>query len=288
MAQLYKFLVEGYDATLGYLLHSTVEAFHWPSFWTIDHDARTVTLRTSGRGDAAERSRLMAETTTTNRDKGTTRILNGWRDELYPIYGRNRELLLNIERAASPLFGIVQYGVHMMAYVRSVDGMKLWVPRRARNKQTYGGMLDNTIAGGISTGEEPLECLVREAAEEASLPEALVRSGAKPAGTVAYFYIRDSRAGGETGLLQPECQYIYDLEVEADVVPKPGDDEVEEFYLWSVEEVQDALAKGEFKPNCSLVLLDFFIRHGILTQANEKDYIEIVSRVHRRLEFPTP
>ena len=87
--------------------------------------------------------------------------------------------------------------------------------------------------------------------------------------------------------MQPEVQYVYDIELPEDVVPKPGDDEVEEFYLWSVDEVQAAMAKGEFKPNCALVVLDFLIRHGVLTPANEKDYIEIVSRLHRRLEFPT-
>lgn len=35
------------------------------------------------------------------------------------------------------------------------------------------------------------------------------------------------------------------------------------------------------------VLIDFFIRHGILTPENEPDYIEIVARLHRRFEFPT-
>lgn len=222
------------------------------------------------------------------RDEGKFRVLRGWRNELYPVYGPDGELLLDIERAASPLFGVVTYGVHMTAYVRAKDGIKVWVPRRAKNKQTYRGMLDNTVAGGISTGEVPFDCLVREASEEASLAEDLVRNGARAAGTVTYFYVRDERAGGETGLLQPECQYVYDLEVGEDVVPKPGDNEVEDFYLWTIGEVQRALANGEFKPNCALVLLDFFVRHGILTQSNEKDYIEIISRLHRRLEFPTP
>jgi hypothetical protein len=32
--------------------------------------------------------------------------------------------------------------------------------------------------------------------------------------------------------------------------------------------------------------MDFFIRHGILTKDNEKDYDEIVSRIHRELDFP--
>ncbi|KAI9879118.1 MAG: hypothetical protein M1830_009505 [Pleopsidium flavum] len=264
-----------------------MEAFQWPSCWSVNTQARTLTLSSPSGSDAAKRSLLMAKTTATARDKGSFRVLEGWRNELYPVYGSDRELLVDIERAASALFGVVTYGVHMTAYVQSKECMKIWVPRRARNKQTYGGMLDNTVAGGISTGEEPFECLVREAAEEASLPEVLVRKGAKAAGTMTYFYVRDERAGGETELLQPECQYVYDLEVGEDITPKPGDNEVEDFYLWTVEEIQAALAKGEFKPNCALVLLDFFIRHGILTQANEKDYIEIVARLHRRLEFPT-
>jgi 8-oxo-dGTP pyrophosphatase MutT (NUDIX family) len=148
-------------------------------------------------------------------------------------------------------------------------------------------MLDNAVAGGIASGESPFESLVRECSEEASLEEVLVRERARAAGTVTYWYVRDERAGGETGLLQPEVQYIYDLELPEDVIPKPGDDEVEEFYLWSVEEVQEAMRRGEFKPNCSLVVLDFLVRHGILTEANERDFIEVVSRLHRRLEFPT-
>ena len=175
----------------------------------------------------------------------------------------------------------------MTAYVKDQDGLKIWVPRRARDKQTYGGMLDNTVAGGISTGEEPLECLIREATEEASFPERLVREHAKACGTVTYFHIRNEKAGGETGLLQPECQHVYDLEVDADTVPKPGDNEVEGFMLWTIEKLQGALAEGQFKPNCALVLLDFFVRHGILTAENEKDYVEIVSRLHRKLPFPT-
>jgi 8-oxo-dGTP pyrophosphatase MutT (NUDIX family) len=225
------------------------------------------------------------------RQTGHFKVLDKWRDELYAVYGRNKELLFEVERSASPLLGVVTYGVHLTAFVRTEDEgeerLKIWIPRRARNKQTYGGMLDNAVAGGLASGETPFECLVRECAEEASLPEELVRSKAKAAGTVAYHYIRTAKAGGETGLLQPECQYVYDIELPADVIPKPGDDEVEEFYLWTVDEVKEAMAKGEFKPNCALVMLDFFIRHGILTTENEKDYIEIVSRVHRRLEFPT-
>lgn len=191
-----------------------------------------------------------------------------------------------MERSASPLFGIVTYGVHMTAYVEMEQGMKIWAPRRADSKPTYPGMMDNTVAGGLSTGEEPFECLIRECAEEASLPEEVARQ-AKCCGTLTYFHVRDSRAGGEVGLCQPECQYIYDLKLPADVIPKPGDDEAVDFKLLSVQEVREALADGKFKPNCALLLLEFFVRHGIVTPENEENYIEILSRLHRKLEFPT-
>lgn len=238
-----------------------------------------------------ERSKAVAATANYWRDNKTFEILSGWRDELYPVYGPKNELLYSIERSASILFGVVTYGVHMTAYVRSPDvshGIKIWVPKRAAGKQTYGGMLDNTVAGGIATGEDPFDCLVREADEEASLPEDLVRKSATSHGTITYMYIRESRAGGETGMIQPECQYVYDILLPAKFSPKPNDSEVQEFYLWTVEEVQEYLAKGEFKPNCALLMLDFFIRHGILTQENEKNYAEIKRRIHRELDFPGP
>lgn len=269
-----------------------VERMPWTSDWNIDHEKKTISPKVRDAGTNAsdelhrQQSRVIAETLQLAREKKVFAVLNGWRNELYPI-GRSSPITTSIERAGSALFGIVTYGVHMTAYVKVDNDIKIWVPRRAKNKQTFGGMLDNTVAGGISSGENPFESVVREAAEEASFPDSLVRSNAKSCGMVTYFYITGQRAGGETGLLQPEVQYVYDLEIDPSVIPKPADDEVEEFYLSTVEEVQKALAEGQFKPNCAVVLLDFFVRHGILTADNEKHLIEIVSRIHRKLPFPT-
>lgn len=238
-----------------------------------------------------ERSEWVASTTAYWRDNKEFEILEGWRNELFPVYGPNNELLYSVERCAAALLGVVTYGTHMMAYVKSPEssyGIKLWVPRRARNKQTYGGMLDNTVAGGMATGEDPFECIIREASEEASLPDKLVRENATAHGAVTYIYLRSKLATGEVGLVQPEVQYVFDLELPADVVLKPNDSEVECFYLWTVEEVQEHMRRGEFKPNCALLMLDFFIRHGILTPENEADFDEIKSRLHRPLNFPGP
>lgn len=237
------------------------------------------------------RSEKAAATTNYWRTNQTFKLLSGWRDELYPVYGPDNKLLYSMERSASPLFGIVTYGVHMTGFVRAPEeehGLKIWVPRRAAGKQTYGGMLDNTVAGGMATGENHLDCLVREAEEEASLPREFVQVKATFHDTITYIYIRSANAAGETGLIQPECQFVYDLELPIGMIPKPNDSEVQEFYLWTVNEVQEHMANGEFKPNCALLMLDFFIRHGILTPDNEKDYNEIKRRIHRQLPFPGP
>ncbi|KAF2645294.1 thiamine pyrophosphokinase-related protein-like protein [Massarina eburnea CBS 473.64] len=281
----YELRVTGHDYALGYMLPSVAQVFHGIPNWAIDDDDRVLTLVDAH--NAVTRSTALEKTLLALRATGHFKVLNKWRNELYPVYGKGKELLFSVERSASPLFGVVTYGVHMTAYVRKDGELKIWIPRRARTKQTYGGMLDNAVAGGIATGETALGSLVRECKEEASLPEELVRERVKACGTITYSMIRDERAGGETGLLQPECEYVYDLELPEDVVPKPGDDEVEEFYLWGIEEVKAAMATGEFKPNCAMVMIDFFIRHGILTPENEKDYVEIVARLHRRFEFPT-
>ncbi|KAF1982204.1 thiamine pyrophosphokinase [Aulographum hederae CBS 113979] len=281
------------EVTLGYLLPSVALTLQNIPGWEVsssDADPRTITL-VHGE-DEPSRSAIVAATTSAMKATGHFKVLEKWRNELYPVVSPDRTLLFSIERSASPLFGIVSHGVHMTCYTRSKqadgkDDYKIWVARRARSKQTYGGMLDNAVAGGTATGEVFFESIIRESAEEASLSPDLVRTKAKPCGTVSYFYIRDRRAGGETGLMQPEVQFLYDLELDDSVVPKPSDDEVEGFFLWSIEEVQESMRRGEWKPNCAIVMLDWLVRHGILTAENEPKYSEIVSRIHRRLEFPS-
>lgn len=268
-------------------LRDTTEALEIPI--KIDNNTRKVLV--FDQPTEEERSAKVAAVTDHWRENETFRILQGWRNELYPVYGPDNTLLYSVERTAAALFGIVSYGAHMTAYVKdssATHGVKFWIPRRSRTKMTWAGMLDNTVAGGMATGEVPLECIIREAQEEASLPDDVVRSRIKSAGTVTYIYFRNEEKTGELGLLEPEVEYVYDLELPVDVVPKPNDEEVEQFYLMTVEEVKEAMAKGEFKPNCAVVLLDFFMRHGILTRENEPDYDEIKRRMHRPLKFPGP
>ena len=288
----YDFFLEGCPAVLGYVSSQIATKLPASKHWDVNDSKKTVTFQprdeqNTSVTDFETRNQILADYLQSVREQRIFVVLDGWRNERYPIYGPNKEVLLSMERSATPLFGVVTYGVHMTGYVSTSEGIKIWAPRRALNKQTYPGMMDNTVAGGLTIGEKPVECLVREAEEEASLPADLVQT-AKACGTLTYFHVRDARAGGETGLCQPECQYIYDLEMPPDVIPKPGDNEAIDFQLLSVEEVQLAMANGKFKPNCAHLLLEFLVRHGILTAENEPDYVQITSKLHRRLEFPMP
>ena len=79
----------------------------------------------------------------------TIGVIDGWRDEPYPVMPNwGNAPLLQMERAAVPHFGIRAWGVHMNGFVRRVDGLHIWVATRARDKPPYPGMLDNTVAGG--------------------------------------------------------------------------------------------------------------------------------------------
>ena len=111
-------------------------------------------------------------------------LIPGWRDELYPVgTGFAAPPLLQIERAAVPAFGVRAYGVHMNGFVRKDDGLHMWVGRRAYDKPTYPGMLDNMVAGGQPIGIGLKENLIKECAEEAAIPRALAEQ-AIPVGAI--------------------------------------------------------------------------------------------------------
>lgn len=195
---------------------------------------------------------------------------------------------IRLERFAAPLFGICSRGAHLTAYVRDADqprgsseGLRIWVARRGADLHTYPGMLDTTVAGGVKADDTPLGCILAESDEEASLAYDYVQRHVVPTGVVTY--VTQSK---KTGQVLPTILYVYDLELEAGMVPQPKDGEVEGFYLLGVEEITGKMMSGEFKPNCCLVMLDFFIRHGLVTEENERDYLEIVARLRRRLPVP--
>lgn len=297
MNELYTFVWEDEAGTfpIGYMLGSVFEAikripssFRGPIIF--DHVARTVRMFHKPKTER-KRTELVAATTHYMRVNQTFSLLNNWRNEMWPVYGRNGDVLFSMERSAVGLFGCMRYGVHLIAHTRNPaepHGMKLWVPKRSTFKSAWPGLFDSTVAGGLMTDENPFECVIREADEEASLPEEIIREHAKLASTVRYIYMMESPPGTDDGYVYPECQWVYDLELPDDVIPAPNDDEVESFSLCTVDEVKEQLTAGRWKPNCAVIILDFFVRMGILTPNNEPYFDEIESRVRRKMPFPGP
>lgn len=200
--------------------------------------------------------------------------LTGWRGEPYPVGGNwGGPHAFEIERAASPFFGARAYGVHINGFVRSEDGIHMWIARRADDRPVCPGMLDNMIAGGQPVTLSLKENVIKEAGEEAGVAPELAAT-AIPTGAVTYC------AESEVGL-KPDIMFCWDLELPADFTPVNTDGEISEFYLLPAVEVMATVdASDDFKFNCNLVIIDFCIRHGILPPEHP-DYENILRGLRR-------
>ncbi|KAI1355878.1 thiamine pyrophosphokinase-related protein-like protein [Xylaria sp. FL0043] len=285
---LYHFRVGQDPTTLGFVLPEVAAKFSKCPGWTVHNRTSSKTLTLSGGHDFETRSEIINTMMTHFKSKKTFAVLDKWRGELKPCYGSKGEVLFAIERAAFPLLGIVAYGVMLMAYTRAEEGGVggLWVQRRSQEARTHAGLLDGTAAGGVPIHQKPFAALVDEAHEEASFPRELVAQRARACGTLSYFHTRRREMGGEVGLLQPGVHFLYDMEVPVDVEPRSSDAGVEGFELMTPERIKREILAGNVKPWFALAVIDFFVRHGIIHEENERDFVEISMRLHRNLEFP--
>ena len=201
------------------------------------------------------------------------KILPRWYHEMYPVAtGLYRPPLMLIERAAAPFFGIRAYGIHVNGIVVQKQNMQMWIARRAYEKMTYPGRLDQMVAGGQPSHLTAWETAIKECEEEAAIPETLARK-AKMVGAINY------RMEVEDGVRQ-DVIFNYDLKLPASFTPINADKEVAEFYLWPIEQVMETVEKtDEFKTNCNLVVIDFLIRHGWL-QETHPDYLALLNGLH--------
>ncbi|XP_061590763.1 thiamin pyrophosphokinase 2 [Cololabis saira] len=211
------------------------------------------------------------------REEEQLTCLAGWRDEKYNVMSRFSEPpLMCMERAATSLFGVKRYGVHVNGYTVGAGGdVSMWLARRSKTKQTYPGLLDNVAAGGLAAGLGIKHTLIKECQEEACIPADLA-AAARPVATVSYTY------EDEEGVF-PESQFVFDLQLPLGFRPRVGDGEVQDFYLLPIEKVKDLLATDDFKPNSAMVVLDFLIRHSFIEPDSEPCYQELVTGLHHTL-----
>ncbi|KAL7785842.1 NUDIX hydrolase domain-like protein [Trichoderma ceciliae] len=282
----YRLILAPDDRVHGYLHPNTIARMPWPAAFSVRHEKRQVVLSTppAGASLSVHANAAFQEAVDAAIEGQVFPTLNGMHSEHFLVPGARE--FVQVERFAATLFGIGTRGAHLTAYTRTADGeLRIWVARRSKTLYTYPGMLDSTVAGGVKASDSPLDCILAESMEEASLPLSLVGPRVRATGAITMVN-RNPRSE----LVHSEILYTYDLELsgKGDQVPRPGDDgEVEEFVLMSCEQVEQRMLAGEFKTNVCAVMIDFLIRHGKITPEGEPDYVAICTRLRRKLPVPT-
>ena len=237
----------------------------FPNVFTSAADGLTVVPKL----DTPERrTEAMAEVLTRLHQEG---LCGAARNEPYAVVERvGGPHLMTVDRVAASTLGIISTGFHLNGTVGTGTDLAMWVARRSLTKITFPGQLDNIVAGGQPATVSVAENVIKECQEEADIPETLARE-ARPVGLISY------TMAVEDGLRR-HAMYVYDLDMPHDFTPRPFDGEVEEFRLRPIAEVaaivRDSL--DEFKFNCSLVIIDFLIRHGLITP-EDPDYFGLVT-----------
>jgi thiamine pyrophosphokinase len=205
----------------------------------------------------AARSEALARLAACLAERGFGRL----RGEMFDVRAEAEgPVLATLDRGAVPAFGVIGQGVHLNGLVRRADGLHVWVGIRARDKAVAPGQLDNLVAGGIPAGLDPETTLLKEAGEEASLPESLARQ-ARRVGRISYVLVN---AEG----LRRDVLHCFDLDLPEDFTPRPNDDEVERFELWPAARLLEAVRHADsVKFNVNLVLIDLFLREGLVAGA---------------------
>jgi hypothetical protein len=221
------------------------------------------------------RSEAVAEVLATLREEG---LVPGWRNELYPVaQGFYTAPLLQMERAATVLFGTLSYGVNLNGFVGRGWAMKVWIARRADTKPVDPGMMDLIVGGGQPMGISPWNNLMKECQEEAGMPRDIAEK-AKPVGIITLLAV--IKAHMRVGL-----QFNYDLELPESFRPRNTDGEVAEFLLVPVSALIDRLKSADdFSYDVAVVLVDFLIRHGFVGPG-DPDFLELIAELRRPIPW---
>ncbi|MDM8546282.1 DUF4743 domain-containing protein [Candidatus Venteria ishoeyi] len=248
---------------VGAIHHSRIELFQeHPDIFTVTSEAIVLQdhLHTP-----VQRTHALAE------------ILSHWQQKNY-FRGRNEyyrvctdftlPALMEMDRGATSLFGVRKYGIHLNGLTWRDGQLHMWIARRSAACPIFPLRLDQMVAGGLTAGYTAQEVLLKESAEEANIPEKLVKQ-AKAVGLLTYTMDQEQTCLSNT-------LFLYDIFLPEDFKPQNTDGEVEDFYCLPIDEVIAKVKEtDEFKTNSNLVIIDFMVRYGYLTP-DETHYSEIV------------
>lgn len=186
-------------------------------------------------------------------------VISGWRDERHdcerPVddpCARRGEVLFQLERAAFRCFGLMSRAVHVNGLL---PDRRLLCGRRSMSKATDPGKLDNLAAGGVSAGEDLIECARRELLEEAGVP-ASIAAAVRLDGA-----LRSTRVVPEG--LHDEVLHIGELPLPTGFVARNGDGEVSEFVTLDAISLGQRLAQGEFSIDAAAATAWSLLRSGL-------------------------
>ena len=189
--------------------------------------------------------------------------IRGWRGETYAIRAHSgAAVLFHLERSAMRFFGLTSSAAHLNGFFFQNEIPTMWIARRSATKPIDPGLLDNLVAGGVPSGQDAWQTLLRECGEEAGIPRALAAQ-ARPAGV-----LRACREVPEG--LDSEFLHIHDLALPADFTPRNTDGEVSEFLSLDAAALHERIARGEMSVEAGLVAADFALRHGMLQDEDGK------------------
>ena len=252
------------DALLGYVQDNFKERGLSFGLWQESEQGLVIPSLSEG-----ELNQLFARFAKDTYEEG---LLWSWVGEPFPVKASVTDpTRFVMERTLTAPLGCLTFGVHLNGYVRTRNGIELWVAKRSQHKPTFPGKLDNMVGGGQPAGLGLFENLLKECFEEAGISETQANQSTAT-GTISYRHT-DGRG------LKRDILYCYDLELPDSFVPVCQDGEVESFERLPIDVVLSMIETTDaFKYNCNLVIIDFAIRHGILTGDNTPDYAELCER----------
>ena len=131
-----------------------------------------------------------------------------------------------------------------------------FLDRRSPHKAVDPDKLDNTAAGGVSSGELPSETVCRESSEEAGLDKTLFPF-IRPVSRL--HSLRPVNRG-----VHNEILYVFDAVLPETFRPENQDGEVACFEKMDIGGLLDAMLSGRMMHDAQLVTLDAFDRYGLI------------------------
>lgn len=147
----------------------------------------------------------------------------------------SEELLQLVDRLGNPVGtafrsachgnpDLIQAVVHLHLFD---EAGRLYLQKRAADKDRYPGRWDTSVGGHVAPGESPEQAIRREAREELEI-DLGVSTGAGPAERLAPYIYRD----------ETESEYVVPFRLVYPGSPRPNADEVEEGAFFELEEIR--------------------------------------------------